>query len=132
MFDDKGVSQKDKRAVLENDRKVMASYHSVAQSGLDDDRGGRYGSGAGSKARVTGSSPIAYPKQPANSPWHHDPMPLEPPLGFSVDEIEPTGEPHEVEASKAPTPTGEVGDGPALDGTSEVRPVIRSKLVRRM
>jgi len=100
MFDDKGISQRDKRRVLENDRKVreIATYHSVAQSALDDERGGRY-SGSGSKATVVGSSPIQYPAQPEGSPWSRDVCPPEPPLGFSVEDQPVVGEPHEVRAS---------------------------------
>ena len=48
---------------------------------------------------VTGASPISYPTQPTHSPWHSNPYPEEPPLGFSVDEMEPIGEPHERTAS---------------------------------
>jgi hypothetical protein len=123
MFDDKGISQKEKREVLANDRKVReaTTYHSVAQASVDDERGGRYAT-EGSKQTVVGSSPIAYPRQPENSPWHHDPCPPEPPLGYSVDEQEPVGEVFEREASAASTgqDAGD-GDGPR-DGTSP-RPV---------
>jgi hypothetical protein len=34
--------------------------------------------------RVTGVP--EYPKQPANSPWSGDPVPTEPPLGYSIDD----------------------------------------------
>ena len=103
MFDDKAV----KRAILENDRK--ATYHSIAQSAVDDDRGGRFAF-SDSKATVTGSSPIAYPQQPPTSPWHSDPCPPEPPLGYSIEDQEPVGEVFEqqaaAEASAKPTAHG--------------------------
>ena len=91
LFDDKGISQKEKREVLRNDRRVReaATYHSVAQASVDDERGGRYAT-EGSKQTVIGASPILYPTQPANSPWHHDPVPDEPPLGYAIDEMEPS------------------------------------------
>jgi len=85
------IPQSVRRRVMANDHKVMATYHSVAQSTVDDERGGRYA--VEGKQTVMGSSPIAYPQQPSTSPWHHDACPPEPPLGFSVDEMEPVGEP---------------------------------------
>ncbi len=36
-------------------------------------------------ARVTGVP--TYPPQPADSPWHHDPVGPEPPLGVAVDDM---------------------------------------------
>jgi len=95
---------------MANDRKVIATYHSVAQSTVDDERGGRYATG-GSKQTVIGSLSIAYPQQPSTSPWHSDPCPPEPPLGFNVNAIDPVGEPHEIKASATPSsPTAHDGD----------------------
>jgi hypothetical protein len=93
------IPQSERRQVMANDRKVReaATYHSVAQSAVDDERGGRYAT-EGSKQTVIGSSPIAYPQQPCTSPWHSDPCGTEPPLGYSVEEMEPTGEVFEREA----------------------------------
>jgi hypothetical protein len=45
-----------------------------------DEAGGRYAKLNPSK--VTGSTPTV-PQQPAKSPWACDPVPLEPPVGFS-------------------------------------------------
>jgi len=28
-----------------------------------------------------------YPPQPADSPWHHDAVPTEPPLGIAIDDM---------------------------------------------
>ena len=100
------VPQSERRRVMANDR--MATYHSVAQSAVDDERGGRYAT-EGSKQTVIGSSPIPYPKQPSTSPWHSDPCPPEPPLGFSVYAMEPVGEPHERTAS-ATSSSAQAGD----------------------
>jgi len=36
------ISQAERRRVLANDRKVLATYHGVAQTSVDDDRGGRF------------------------------------------------------------------------------------------
>ena len=87
------ITQKEKREVMRNDRKVGSTYHSVAQASIDDKRGGRYAI-SDSKQTVIGSSPIAYPQQPKTSPWACDPVPPEPlidgrgegnRLGFAID-----------------------------------------------
>ena len=88
------IPQSERRKVIENDRKVHATYHSVAQSAVDEDRGGRFAY-SGSSTTVVGSSPVSYPQQPTGSPWAKDECPPEPPLGFSVDAMEPVGEPFE-------------------------------------
>jgi hypothetical protein len=112
------ITQREKRQVMENDRRRVreaTTYCSVAQAALDDERGGRYAAGSGSKASVVGTSPVSYPQQPAGSPWAKDECPPEPPLGYSVETLEPVGELHEVEASRS---------------AGDVRPVTKS-FVRR-
>jgi hypothetical protein len=95
-------SQSDRRKTLENDREVRAStYLQQAQANVDEDRGGRYAA-TGSSPRVTGASPISYPQQPSNSPWHHDPVGDEPPLGYSVEDHDAVGERHERAGSAVP------------------------------
>ena len=52
---------------------------------------GRFAEGA----RVTGTDPAArYPRLPDSSPWNAE-RGVEPPLGYSVEEVEPVGEAHE-------------------------------------
>jgi hypothetical protein len=88
------ATQSEKRAILKND-----SYFARQQS-QPDDAGGRYAKIRPSN--VTGSAPSQQiPKQPENSPWASDPLGPEPPLGFSVDEMNPVGELHEIEKSLA-------------------------------
>jgi hypothetical protein len=68
----------------------------AALAGLDTSLGGRFAPGgyvAGSEASVE------YPRQPASSPWASDPVGLEPSLGFSVNQMEPTGTHVEIERS---------------------------------
>jgi hypothetical protein len=91
------ITQQEKREVLRNDQRVRegATYHSVAQASIDDERGGRYAI-SDTEQTIIGSSPIAYPQQPATSPWHRDPVPDEPPLGYEIDAMEPVGEIHET------------------------------------
>src|SRR5262245_55301495 len=48
------------------------------------------------KATVTGMEPTPeYPQQPTGSPWANEPSGTEPPLGVSIDAMEPVGEAHE-------------------------------------
>jgi hypothetical protein len=56
--------------------------------------GGRWA--AESKAKVVGSTSFKYPALPPNSPWASEPVGQGRPLGFSVDEMIPVGEPHEL------------------------------------
>jgi hypothetical protein len=107
-----------KRRVMANDRRVMGTYHSVAASTVDDERGGRFA--VEGKQTVIGSSAVAYPQQPSTSPWHSEPIGTEPPLGFDVNAIEPVGEPHEIRASATPS------SSTAFDG--DVRPKFRRRI----
>src|SRR5262249_13627556 len=82
------ISQAERREIMAEDRRAK-TYFGQAQH-ADDELGGRY-----AKVRsttVVGSSPSSYPAQPPTSPWHRDPVPDEPPLGYSVDAVEPVGE----------------------------------------
>lgn len=56
---------------------------------------------AENRATVIGSEAVEYPRLPAESPWACDMVGLEPPLGFSVDAMEPCGEAHELAAGKS-------------------------------
>jgi hypothetical protein len=101
MIDDKGISQKERREVLKNDRLVRqgSTYFQHAQASIDDELRGRFAQ-SGQSATVTGSSPISYPKQPSTSPANQmSMMPDEAPLGYRVDDQEPVGEKFEVAAS---------------------------------
>jgi hypothetical protein len=114
------VSQKERREILLNDRKVKGTYHSLASASADELAGGRFAQSA-NRQTVVGASPVSYPRQPSTSPWFHDPCGVEPVLGFSVEDQLPVGEHWELEkslASAAPdaakTPTsssgGDAGD----------------------
>jgi hypothetical protein len=97
------ISQAIKRKILA-DRARLATYHAHGQAAIDDERQGRFA--ALSKATVVGTSPsIQYPRQPADSPANQFAMsPPEPPLGYSVNDQEPTGESWEQKASDRPAP----------------------------
>jgi hypothetical protein len=95
------ISQAERRRIMADERRGR-TYHGVAASSVDDEKGGRYAA-SGSKQAIVGNSSIAYPAQPPGSPWRCDECPPEPPLGYSVDAMEAVGEPHEVEASRPGT-----------------------------
>ena len=89
------------RATLENDRKVRegSNYHSLARSGADDERGGRFASVNKASVSRTEAATL-YPGRPATSQWGGvDPIPDEPPLGYEIDQQEATGEIFEQEQS---------------------------------
>jgi hypothetical protein len=89
-------SQAERRAILRNEREV-GTYHAFA-AGEAGVVGGRFA--ARERSAVTGATPAPqYPTLPVNSPWATEPVGQERPLGFSVDEMIPAGEPHEVTAS---------------------------------
>jgi hypothetical protein len=95
-----------------DDRRAK-TYFGQAQH-TDDDLGGRYAKVH--STTVVGSSPASYPAQPSTSPWHHDPVPPEMPLGYSVEEMEPVGEIHERsgDATGPPSTTA----APVVEGVS--------------
>jgi len=90
---DSESSQAERRAVLKNEREAST----YSQFAIADDSGGRF---KNQTPRMTVGATAApqYPPQPAGSPWN-DEEAIEPPLGFSVDEMVPVGEAHEVAAS---------------------------------
>jgi hypothetical protein len=80
---------------LENER--LNTYRAHAEASIDEDRGGRFAL-VRKPATIVGAGPIAYPRLPEDSPWSSNPLPPEPPLGYSVDDLEPVGEVFEQEA----------------------------------
>jgi hypothetical protein len=83
--------EQERREVLENDRKVrelqQAQGGTFFQHGLAqalDTAGGRYGAAMGA-AHVTGSTPI--PNYPAAGAHQADPVGLEPPIGYDINEM---------------------------------------------
>jgi hypothetical protein len=52
------------------------------------------------KAEVIGKARVPlYPRMPAGNPWTGDQVGVEPPLGYAINDLEITGEHHEVEES---------------------------------
>ena len=111
-------SDRAERAALAGSTGTM-TYHSRAAVEQTLETGGRF---ADKVSLVVGETPaVQYPRLPAGSPWAGDPVGLEPPLGFSVDAMEPTGEAHEIQASLA---TG--SPVPVASGAEEGAPLASS------
>ncbi len=104
------ANQKLRRETLRNDRSTLLDH---ARAHADDAAGGRF-------KRELATSVVGvpnYPKQPETSPWHHDPVGPEPPLGLDVNAMEP------VEAEIASS-IAALADGAAMAPT-ESSPVVR-------
>jgi hypothetical protein len=71
-----------------------STYQELAQADANE-VGGRFKKQL--ETRVTGVP--EYPKQSANSPWSHDPVPNEPPLGYSIDALGGAGTTNEKETT---------------------------------
>jgi hypothetical protein len=74
-----------RRAMREPQASTM---HEHAQSMADETNQGRFR--ATGTPTVIGAMPIPkYPELPSDLPWHHDPVPDEPPLGYEIHSLDP-------------------------------------------
>ena len=115
-------TQDEKRQVLENDRRVRergTTYSTFAQALADEDRQGRFQTV--NQTTHTATNPV-YPEQPANSPFHRDPVPDEPALGFSVEDHEPVGTHSEIQRSLEKLGEAGVSPGAPDSGGADVAP----------
>ena len=122
-------SQEERKAMLKNDRQAR-TYFERAQETVGEEMGGRFkhlGSGT-----VVGASPSPIPRQPPNSPFAGDPCGQEPPLGYSVDEMVPTGTPSEVAASIAVNLQKAIEQGSKVERGPDVLPDDPGPLKRRV
>jgi hypothetical protein len=79
-------SPAERRQRVRDERQQGSTFHQHAQSAADDDSGGRFAKREGARAQVVGATPVPkYPELPADSPFHHDPVPDEPPTGYCID-----------------------------------------------
>jgi hypothetical protein len=120
--------QAERRATLENDRRVReqqqkaaSTYMAFSQVDADEPRG-RFQNMSGTMTVIGATAIPSYPELPANSPWHHDPVPNEEPLGHRVDEMSPldppavgaaagvTGDPTSSDPLPAGSPCPDVAD----------------------
>lgn len=127
------ITMKEKRQILENDRKVRdgSTFFAHARADAELNLGGRYAKVQ--PTSVTGANPgSVYPRMPEGNPWAKDECPPEPSLGYAIDEQEPVGEPHEIAASRPGDATN--GDLPRMgtDATDAVDVGTGIKLRRRI
>jgi hypothetical protein len=69
---------------------------------------------------VSGSEPFV--RYTSGASWTRDPQPTEPPLGYSVDALEPVGEAQEVAASLSAIEKATSASAPAAVALGEVAP----------
>jgi hypothetical protein len=118
------TSQKERAEVLRNDRRNQ-TLHGRASSDLDLENSGRFAK----PHAVIGVDAPDYPKLPASSPWHHDPVPPEEPIGVSIDAHEPVGEIGEIQASLDDTAAKIFADVPAPPRLSDAGAVVSSSSI---
>ena len=85
-----------------------------------DAPGGRFA--VEDKSTVVGADPaIAYPVLPSSSPWSDARLPDEPPLGFSVNEMQPVGTFAEIEKSLGSiSPVEREGESTSLEPSPDL------------
>jgi hypothetical protein len=108
--------QDEKKEVLLNDSKVRGdTFFGRAQTDADElSGGGRFA--RQSPVSVTGTTEVPiFPKLTSSSPFACDPVPPPEPLGVSVDEQMPVGEPHEL-------------IGPSIDDGLSRQPLIKRRV----
>jgi hypothetical protein len=123
------ISQRERRQVLENDRKVHDSYHNRALNDIEASQGGRFA--AQSRTEVIGAA-SQYPRLPDSSPWAQPDGVGPEPFIDGRDIPEPVGEVHEIEASlnasSSPAPDDGVGAGSGSPPSNGPAPTIRRRL----
>jgi hypothetical protein len=114
MDEQDGISQKEKRQVMGDDRASTYYQQAIADAGVELGRFKHL-----RNASVTGAT-VQVPKLPSSSPWSSDPVPNEEPLGFSVDQLEPTGTNAEIEQSVQPRLPCAAESPPTLSARDEL------------
>jgi hypothetical protein len=135
------ATREEKAEALRNERRLRqgdrepSTYHKLA--GLSDDLGGRFRV----KESISGEEAAVHvPRLPENSPWAGDPVPPEEPLGYSINDLAPTGETHELGVSSSSSSAtsaiwtdGVGGDAPsdlveAVALTADANAVVKSRV----
>jgi hypothetical protein len=96
-------------------QRAGSTFLQHALSSANDTAGGRF---AGvNRTIVVGATPTPqYPQLPGSSPWAHDYVPAEEPLGYSVDDlVSPAG------LSLSPAATGPAPAAPSVNRPDESR-----------
>lgn len=92
------IEMEEKREVLANERRLREQGSTLSQFAQSEAAEARGRFTAHEQSTVVGASSV--PKYPA-AYLQHDPVPTEPSLGVDINEMEPTGQPHELRASIA-------------------------------
>jgi hypothetical protein len=77
---------------------ATTTYHRQAKIAQELELGGRF---ANEEINSGAEAATMYPRLPSSSPWAADGVGGEPPLGISVDDMQPTGGAFEIERSLA-------------------------------
>ncbi len=132
----KHIEQLERLEITENDKALRrtSSQGSTYMAHTHNDTGGRFS--AISNPTVIGSEPIVrYPQLPASSPWAGpDLVPTEPPLGVDINEMDTTGQPHEIRASSlepSTPPSAKAAPNPAPAQTPLTAGMGSSRTYRR-
>jgi hypothetical protein len=117
-------TMREKKEVLKNET-AFSTYFSRAQAEIGDEMGGRF--------RQLAPAPVAgvptYPQLPSGSPWAADPVPALEPLGYSINDLEAVGEPHELQQSVAELsgPSGDLERSSTASGVEAARDPLSDK-----
>ena len=112
----------ERRAVLENDKRSR-EQGSTFLAHTHNDVGGRFT--AHERSTVIGSTPTPASAYPAGPNWTCDPVGPEMPLGYSIEDHEPVGQPHELRANVRPLEQPQAqgnSPNPALDNANPTPP----------
>jgi hypothetical protein len=85
------AEQKERRALTGSN--TTTTFHQQAMIDLQLESGGRF-----SKDTIVSGTEASVP-YPAGPAWTRDQVGIEPPLGVAIDDLEPTGNAHEIEHS---------------------------------
>jgi hypothetical protein len=96
----------------------FTTYHQLTSTEV----GGRFAIDSPRPSLTGEARDVRYPRLPSNSPWSHDPVGVEPPTNYRIDQLEPTGEFHELAASSGyPLPDDAVAPPPPINQPLEER-----------
>jgi hypothetical protein len=102
-----------------------STFQQHAQADANNPRG-RYELAQVTTATVIGSKPEVASAYPAAAPHQHDPCGLEPPLGYRIDELEPSMAFVEIQAGEpADAPSSSVSPGLPVERAGPSRPYRR-------
>jgi hypothetical protein len=100
------ASVSERARMLQEER--VANTRAAMTAVVSPEAGGRFAHRLIEQINSAGPT-VEYPRLPEGSPWSGPQVGDEPLLGYSVEDLEPTGEPHEVAAGLSPPDNAEAG-----------------------